>query len=117
VGGVKVLCGSAGSLASLLKSAFCGIGRWQNRSTSKRGKEVNMADKIIFITGVSSGLGQALAEEALTQGWRVVGTVRSEEAQKNFEAEAPRRAIGRVLDVTDSARIPQVIAEVDVVFN
>ena len=41
-----------------------------------------MADKIIFITGVSSGLGQALAEEALTQGWRVIGTVRSEEAQQ-----------------------------------
>jgi NAD(P)-dependent dehydrogenase (short-subunit alcohol dehydrogenase family) len=72
-----------------------------------------MAGKIIFITGVSSGLGQGLAEEALTQGWRVLGTVRSEEARKSFEAKASGRAIGRVLDVTGSARIPQVIAEVE----
>jgi NADPH:quinone reductase len=72
-----------------------------------------MADETIFITGVSSGLGLALAEEALTQGWRVVGTVRSEKARAGFEAKAPGLTIGRVLDVTDSAHIPEVIAEVE----
>ncbi|WP_263358118.1 oxidoreductase [Acidicapsa ligni] len=72
-----------------------------------------MADKLIFITGVSSGLGEALATEALTQGWRVVGTVRSEEARKSFEAKAAGRAFGRVLDVTDIAAIPKVTAEIE----
>lgn len=35
------------------------------------------AAKTLFITGVSSGFGQALAKEALAQGHRVIGTVRS----------------------------------------
>lgn len=34
-----------------------------------------MSRKIMLITGVSYGLGKALAEEALRQDWRVVGTV------------------------------------------
>ncbi len=72
-----------------------------------------MATKTIFITGVSSGLGQALAEEALAQGWRVVGTVRNEEARASFEAKVPGQAIGRVLDVTDSVHVPQVVSEVE----
>jgi NAD(P)-dependent dehydrogenase (short-subunit alcohol dehydrogenase family) len=72
-----------------------------------------MANKTILITGVSSGLGLALAQEALAQGWTVVGTVRSEEAARNFTATAPGKAFARVLDVTEIARIPEVIAEVE----
>lgn len=72
-----------------------------------------MAGKTILITGVSSGLGLALAQEALAQGWTVVGTVRNEEAAKSFTATAPGKSFARVLDVTESARIPEVIAEVE----
>jgi NAD(P)-dependent dehydrogenase (short-subunit alcohol dehydrogenase family) len=72
-----------------------------------------MANKTILITGVSSGLGLALAQEALAQGWTVVGTVRSEEAARNFTATAPGKAFARVLDVTDYARIPEVVAEIE----
>jgi NAD(P)-dependent dehydrogenase (short-subunit alcohol dehydrogenase family) len=72
-----------------------------------------MASKTILITGVSSGLGLALAQEALAQGWTVVGTVRSEEAAKSFTATAPGKAFARVLDVTEYARIPEVVAEVE----
>ncbi|AEU35205.1 oxidoreductase [Granulicella mallensis] len=72
-----------------------------------------MADKTILITGVSSGLGLALAQEALAQGWTVVGTVRNEEAARNFTATAPGKAFARVLDVTEYARIPEVVAEVE----
>jgi NAD(P)-dependent dehydrogenase (short-subunit alcohol dehydrogenase family) len=53
---------------------------------------MNMADKMIFITGVSSGLGLALEQEALTQRWQAVGTVRNEEARKSFEAKPPGHA-------------------------
>jgi NAD(P)-dependent dehydrogenase (short-subunit alcohol dehydrogenase family) len=55
----------------------------------------------LFITGVSSGFGRALAQEALQAGHRVVGTVRSEPARQDFEQLAAGRAIGRVLDVND----------------
>jgi len=69
--------------------------------------------KIIFITGVSSGFGRALAQEALNDGHRVVGTVRSESARKEFEALDPARAFARILDVTDFAAIDNIVAEVE----
>lgn len=58
-----------------------------------------------LITGVSSGFGRAVAEAALAAGHRVVGTVRSEAAGSAFEARAPDRAIGMVMDVTDEAAV------------
>ncbi|MGA7437489.1 MAG: oxidoreductase [Luteibacter sp.] len=69
--------------------------------------------KIILITGVSSGFGRALAQEALAQGHTVVGTVRSAAAKSEFEALAPQAAFGRVLDVTDFDVIDSVVAEIE----
>jgi hypothetical protein len=71
------------------------------------------SSKIIFITGVSSGFGRALAQEAINHGHRVVGTVRSAEAKASFEALAPASAFARLLDVTDFTAIDGVIAEVE----
>lgn len=67
----------------------------------------------MLITGVSSGLGKALAEEALRQNWRVVGTVRKEADRQNFEAFDPEHALGRILDVTDTATVRKVVADVE----
>jgi NAD(P)-dependent dehydrogenase (short-subunit alcohol dehydrogenase family) len=69
--------------------------------------------KILLITGVSSGFGRALAQEALAAGHSVVGTVRSEQARRDFEALAPTRSIARVLDVTDFDAIDGVVAEIE----
>ena len=69
--------------------------------------------KTLFITGVSSGFGQALAREALAAGHRVIGTVRSESAVAMFEALAPERAHAVVLDVTDFEAIDSVVAAVE----
>ena len=69
--------------------------------------------KTLFITGISSGLGKALATEALMAGHRVIGTVRNQEALQAFECSSPDRAHGVILDVTDFERISSVIAEVE----
>ncbi|SFE06323.1 Short-chain dehydrogenase [Pseudomonas citronellolis] len=69
--------------------------------------------KTLLITGASSGFGLALAQEALADGHRVVGTVRSEQARAALEALAPGQALGRLLDVTDFAAIEPLIAEVE----
>lgn len=58
-----------------------------------------------MITGVSTGLGRALAEAALARGDIVVGTVRSEAARAEFIALAPGRAIGSLVDVTDEVAV------------
>ena len=72
-----------------------------------------MMNKLILITGVSSGFGRALAQEALSAGHRVVGTVRNTDAQREFERLAPGQACGRLLDVTDFDAIAGVVAGIE----
>jgi NAD(P)-dependent dehydrogenase (short-subunit alcohol dehydrogenase family) len=71
------------------------------------------SSKTLLITGVSSGFGRALAVEALSTGHRVIGTVRSEQARREFEALAAENATARILDVTDFDAIDAVIAEIE----
>ncbi|WP_024905573.1 oxidoreductase [Robbsia andropogonis] len=68
--------------------------------------------KTILITGVSSGFGRALAEEALAAGYRVVGTVRSEAAKTDFQAR-DRKAIAITLDVTEFASIDAAVSSIE----
>ncbi|MET3515118.1 NAD(P)-dependent dehydrogenase (short-subunit alcohol dehydrogenase family) [Pseudacidovorax sp. 1753] len=64
-----------------------------------------------FITGVSSGFGQALAQAALAEGHRVIGTVRNAQAASDFERMHPHNALAQLLDVTDHAAVEKVAAE------
>lgn len=66
----------------------------------------------LLITGVSSGFGRSLAQEALSVGYHVVGTVRSPQAKAAFEALHPKRASARILDVTDFDAIGGVINDI-----
>ncbi|HIC7213204.1 oxidoreductase [Burkholderia stabilis] len=68
---------------------------------------------IMLITGVSSGFGRSLAQEALAAGYTVVGTVRSAQAARDFEALSAHAAFARVLDVTDFDRVDGLVAEID----
>lgn len=69
--------------------------------------------RLILITGVSSGFGRALAQQALQAGHRVVGTLRNDQARVAFEALAPGRAFGRLLDVTDADAIDALVADIE----
>lgn len=70
------------------------------------------SSKIFLITGVSSGLGRALAREALAAGHKVVGTVRSEQAKRDFESFSSN-AFARILDVTDFHVIDGAVSEIE----
>jgi len=70
-------------------------------------------NKILLITGVSSGFGRALAQEALAKGYTVVGTVRSMQAKCDFESLSAGSAVGVVLDVTDLESIDSVVAGIE----
>ena len=72
-----------------------------------------MTDKIILITGVSSGFGRAFAEAALREGYTVIGTVRNEDARKEFETIEPKRAKSLILDVTNFAAIAPSISKIE----
>lgn len=69
--------------------------------------------KTLLITGVSSGFGRALAQEALTCGYRVVGTVRNAAAKTEFEQLHADNAFSVELDVTHFAAIDAVIADIE----
>jgi NAD(P)-dependent dehydrogenase (short-subunit alcohol dehydrogenase family) len=58
-----------------------------------------------LITGVSGGLGKALAQAALARGDVVYGTVRKPADLAAFEALSPGRARGQLLDVSDEAAV------------
>src|SRR5271170_3579722 len=77
-----------------------------------------------LITGVSSGLGRALADAALWRGDRVTGTVRNEAAREQILRSHPQRAVIRLLDVTDEGAVRSAVAAteaesgpIDVVVN
>jgi len=76
-----------------------------------------MSTKTFFITGVSSGFGEALAREALAAGHRVIGTVRNDEARRAFEGLDETRAHGMLLDVTDIDAIPAVVSDAEARFG
>lgn len=69
--------------------------------------------KTFLITGVSSGLGRAFAEGALSAGHEVVGTVRKPDDIAPFEALAPGRAHVRRLDVNDDGAVARVVADIE----
>lgn len=69
--------------------------------------------RLLLITGVSSGFGRAVAQQALLAGHRVIGTVRNETDRQAFEALSPGRAFGRLLDVTDTAAIDALVDDIE----
>jgi NAD(P)-dependent dehydrogenase (short-subunit alcohol dehydrogenase family) len=69
--------------------------------------------KTWLVTGVSSGFGRALAEAALSRGDRVVGTLRQEAQRAEFDALAPGRAFGVILDVRQDADVRRVVGEIE----
>lgn len=72
-----------------------------------------MSLKTLFITGVSSGFGRALAQAALANHYRVIGTVRNAQAKTAFEQLHPENAFACELDVTQFDAIEGVISDVE----
>ena len=64
-----------------------------------------MAQRIWFITGVSSGFGRCLAETVAARGDIAVGTLRQQAQLASYEALSPGKTIGVKMDVTDPAQI------------
>lgn len=65
--------------------------------------------KTWLITGVSSGLGAALAEAVLARGDVVIGTVRQKEQLAAFQALKPGSAHAVQLDLRDYGHVLEVI--------
>lgn len=77
-----------------------------------------------FITGISSGIGRAMAQALLEGGDRVAGTVRDADVVATMKAEFPDRLWVAELDLTETAAIDTVVnrafehfGRIDVIIN
>ncbi len=68
------------------------------------------SERVILITGCSSGIGRAAALEAAGRGHRVFATARNPETLSEMEKEGRIRALS--LDVTDTVSIRAAVAAV-----
>jgi NAD(P)-dependent dehydrogenase (short-subunit alcohol dehydrogenase family) len=69
---------------------------------------MNIADKVVLITGANRGIGQALVNEALQRGAKRVYA-----ATRGTFHHSDKRVTPVTLDVTDASRIQQVARSVD----
>jgi len=70
--------------------------------------------KTIFVTGASVGFGRAIAERFLADGARVIASARRREPLQALAQQHPGRVLPLALDVTDSAAVARVLADLPV---
>ena len=68
-----------------------------------------MEYKIWFITGISSGLGKALAHSVMENGDFVIGTFRQQTQVDDFNKENEGKAFAILLDISDEKSIEQKV--------
>lgn len=83
-----------------------------------------MTNNIWFITGISSGLGKALAQTVIDKGDFVIGTFRNQSQTDTFNIQHKGKALALTLDITMSNEIERAVklvtekfGQIDVLVN
>ena len=72
-----------------------------------------MSDKCIaLVTGASRGIGKAIAQQLVEDGFFVIGTATSEGGANNITSYLANSGAGMVLNVTDTVSIASVMEEI-----
>ncbi|MEM7109862.1 MAG: oxidoreductase [Bacteroidota bacterium] len=74
-------------------------------------------NRIWLITGVSSGLGKAIAEEVIQNGDFVIATFRKTAQVNDFNARYKGKAKAFLLDISDMESIPDCVADIKAEFD
>ena len=67
----------------------------------------------VLITGVSTGIGNALMHSLIKRGYKVIGTVRSEKDKAKIKAEMGVNGYAILMDVTDEEGVKASVKEVE----
>jgi short-subunit dehydrogenase len=78
-----------------------------NLNNSNNG--ISMKNNIWFITGISSGLGKALAQTVIENGDFVIGTFRKQSQTDDFNKQYKDKAFALTLDITKPVEIENVV--------
>lgn len=85
---------------------------------------MSIKDKVVVITGTSSGIGRATAKLLATKGANVVLGARREDRLKDLVAEIGSKAVYQVTDVTQRAQVHELLqlaltrfGHIDVLYN
>lgn len=71
------------------------------------------ADGIAWITGASTGIGEAVARHMVAKGWTVAVTARGEAKLHALAAAYPGRVIAAPCDVTDAAAMKATLLRIE----
>jgi len=92
----------------------------ENRRAPGRGHRPSMAprparpgDGMCWITGASSGIGEALTRHLARQGWRVAISARSADKLNILAAEFPDQVFVFPVDITDAAAVEQTVSNIE----
>jgi NAD(P)-dependent dehydrogenase (short-subunit alcohol dehydrogenase family) len=78
---------------------------------------MNSAKPTIIVTGVSSGIGRAIAEDLLSRGYAVLGSVRRAEDAAELKMRWPNDFVPLVFDVTDTEALPALVKQVEAILG
>lgn len=69
--------------------------------------------KIALVTGASRGIGAAIAQQLIADGFFVVGTATSEQGATQLSQTFAENGVGMVLDVRNADAIEQVVSQIE----
>ena len=69
--------------------------------------------KIALVTGASRGIGAAIAQQLIQDGYFVVGTATSEAGAEKLTAQFAEQGVGAVLDVRDAVAIDALVSDIE----
>lgn len=72
---------------------------------------MSYASKVVWITGASSGIGEALANAFLAQGAEVILSGRRAEALQALAAQSPEHTLVLPFETTDYERLPALVEQ------
>lgn len=78
---------------------------------------MSKSNKTWLITGCSTGLGRAFAQETLKQGYNVIVTSRNPKDIQDIVEKYPETALGLALDVTNKEQVKSVVQQAQAKFK